>query len=199
METSGKEGEAVNPPRKRRGGRRRKKTPPRLFPYSPLSSPNFRVGIGVDMHPLVTGRPLWLGGVNISFDMGMDGHSDGDCLTHAIVDAVLGAAGLGDIGTHFGANRPKYQHAKSDVFLRGAMAKIRKAGWSVQNVDATVMCEAPRLGPHIPTMRRHLARLLGVAPTAMNVKATTAKGLGDLGASEAIVSFVVVGLKLERP
>ena len=152
------------------------------------------MGIGVDMHPLVTGRPLWLGGVKIPFEKGLEGHSDGDCLTHAIVDAVLGAAGMGDIGTHFGASRPQYKNAKSEVFLKGAMKKIHAKGWRVGNVDATVMCEAPRLGVHFPKMKKHLVRLLGVAPTAVNLKATTAKGLGPIGEGDAISVFVVLTL-----
>lgn len=156
------------------------------------SFPFFRAGIGVDTHPLVEGRPLILGGVKIPFSKGLEGHSDGDCLTHAIVDAVLGAAGLGDIGAHFGASRPKYKNAASKIFLEGAVKKIRKVGWRVNNVDATVICEAPKLGPYFPKMKKGLSKLLGVNPSVVNLKATTAKGLGPVGASQAVSVFVAV-------
>ncbi len=157
-------------------------------------SHTFRVGVGVDMHPLVYGRRLILGGVNIPFEKGLEGHSDGDCLTHSIVDALFGAAGLGDIGSHFGASRPKYKNAASRIFLEGAVEKIRKAGWQVHNVDATVMCEAPKLGSYFPKMKKGLAVMLKIPPSAVNLKATTAKSLGPVGASQAISAFVVVSL-----
>lgn len=153
---------------------------------------SIRVGVGVDQHPLVSGRPLVLGGIRIPFQKGLEGHSDGDGLTHAIVDAVLGAAGLGDIGTHFGSSRPKYKNAKSSVFLKGAIQKIHQAGWQVGNVDATIMCETPPLGPYFPRMKKGLAALLQVSPSAVNLKATTAKGLGIVGTSQAVAVYVVV-------
>ena len=157
-------------------------------------SPLIRVGIGVDQHPLVFGRPLILGGVKIPFEKGLEGHSDGDCLTHAIVDAVLGAAGLRDIGKHFGSSRPKYKNAKSSLFLKGAMKMVTQAGWRVGNVDATVMCEAPKLGPYFPKMKKGLAAMLNIRPSELNLKATTAKGVGPVGASQAISVMVVATL-----
>ena len=159
-----------------------------------MNARHVRVGIGVDTHPLIAGRPLMLGGVKIPFTKGLEGHSDGDCLTHAIVDAVLGAAGLGDIGAHFGASRPKYKNAASRIFLKGAVDKIHQAGWRVNNVDATVMCEAPKLGSYFPKMKKGLAAMLKIQSAAINLKATTAKGLGPIGASQAISAWVVVSL-----
>jgi 2-C-methyl-D-erythritol 2,4-cyclodiphosphate synthase len=150
-----------------------------------------RVGVGFDMHRLVEGRPLVLGGVTIPHARGLDGDSDADVLTHAILDALLGAAGAGDIGTHFGVGRPEIMGISSLVLLGRAMAILRERGYRPANVDATVVAEAPRLGPHVPEMRRALAQVLGLDESGVNVKGTTAKGLGPLGAGEGIAAHAV--------
>lgn len=150
-----------------------------------------RVGVGFDMHRLVGGRPLVLGGVTIPHARGLEGDSDADVLTHAILDALLGAAGAGDIGTQFGVGRPEMMGISSLVLLARTMAILRERGYRPGNVDATVVAEAPRLGPHIPRMRRNLAEVLQVAEGAVNVKGTTAKGLGPLGAGEGIAAHAV--------
>lgn len=150
-----------------------------------------RVGVGFDMHRLVEGRPLVLGGVTIPHARGLDGDSDADVLTHAILDALLGAAGAGDIGTHFGVGRPEIMGISSLVLLGRTMGILQSRGYRPGNVDATVVAETPRLGPHIPDMRRALAGVLGIAEGSVNVKGTTAKGLGSLGAGEGIAAFAV--------
>jgi 2-C-methyl-D-erythritol 2,4-cyclodiphosphate synthase len=148
-----------------------------------------RVGIGVDMHRLVAGRALVLGGVRLPFERGLDGDSDADVLTHAILDALLGAAGAGDIGTHFGVGRPEMMGISSLTLLERVVAIIAGRGFQPGNVDATVMAEAPKLTPHIPAMRKALATTLGLDEDCVNVKATTAKGLGPLGAGDGIAAW----------
>jgi len=148
-----------------------------------------RIGIGVDMHPLVTGRPLILGGVRIPFERGLDGDSDADVLAHAILDALLGAAGAGDIGTHFGVGRPEMMGISSLALLERAVAIVAARGFRPGNVDATLVAEAPRLTPHVPAMRKALAGVLGLAEDYVNVKATTAKGLGPIGTGEGIAAW----------
>jgi 2-C-methyl-D-erythritol 2,4-cyclodiphosphate synthase len=150
-----------------------------------------RVGVGFDMHRLVAGRPLVLGGVAVPCERGLDGDSDADVLTHAVLDALLGAAGAGDIGTHFGVGRPEMQGISSLVLLRRAMEIVAGRGYQPGNVDATVVAEAPRLGPHVAAMRTMLAGVLKLSEDAVNVKGTTAKGLGALGAGEGIAAFAV--------
>jgi len=150
-----------------------------------------RVGVGLDMHRLVAGRPLILGGVAIPFERGLEGDSDADVLTHAILDALLGAAGEGDIGTHFGVGRPEMQGISSLVLLARVVTLVAAKGYQPSNVDATVIVEAPRIGPHIPAMRERLATVLQIAVDRVNVKSTTAKGLGWLGAGEGIATIAV--------
>ncbi len=150
-----------------------------------------RVGVGFDMHRLATGRRLVLGGVTIPYERGLEGDSDADVLTHAILDALLGAAGAGDIGTHFGVGRPEMQGISSLILLGRTMDLIAGQGYRPGNVDATVVAEAPRLGPHIAAMRSRLAGVLKLPEDAVNVKGTTAKGLGALGAGEGIAAFAV--------
>jgi 2-C-methyl-D-erythritol 2,4-cyclodiphosphate synthase len=152
------------------------------------------MGVGFDMHRLVAGRPLILGGVHIPFGRGLDGHSDADVLTHAIVDALLGAAGEGDIGTHFGVDRPETRGISSLLLLERVVALLEAKGYRPGNVDATVVAEAPKLGPHIPAMRKRLAGVLRIAETQVNVKGTTAKGMGVLGAGEGIATIAVASL-----
>ncbi|WP_454689321.1 2-C-methyl-D-erythritol 2,4-cyclodiphosphate synthase [Achromobacter aloeverae] len=151
----------------------------------------FRVGQGFDVHALVEGRPLIIGGVTIPHTHGLLGHSDADVLLHAVTDAVLGAAGLGDIGRHFPDTDPAYKGADSRVLLRAAMAKVAEAGWQVVNVDATVHAQAPKIGPHAAGMAANIAADLRVAVEAVNVKAKTNEGLGYLGRKEGIAATVV--------
>ena len=153
-----------------------------------------RVGVGFDMHRLVSGRPLILGGVSVPFDRGLEGDSDADALTYAILDALLGAAGLGDIGTHFGVARPENMGICSLLLLERVVALVRSQGYRVNNVDATVVAEAPKIGPLIPAMRKTLAAVLGVEEMRVNLKGTTAKGLGTLGAGEGIATLAVASV-----
>ena len=151
----------------------------------------FRVGQGFDVHALVEGRPLILGGVTIPHTHGLLGHSDADALLHAVTDALLGAAGLGDIGRHFPDTDPQYKGADSRVLLRAAMAKVRQAGWLVVNVDATVHAQAPKIGPHAPAMAANIAADLMLEADAVNIKAKTNEGLGYLGRKEGIAVTAV--------
>jgi 2-C-methyl-D-erythritol 2,4-cyclodiphosphate synthase len=153
-----------------------------------------RVGVGADVHRLVAGRPLILGGVRIPFDRGLEGDSDADVLTHAILDALLGAAGLGDIGRHFGVGRPETRGVSSLRLLERVVALVTAKGYRPGNVDATVVAETPRLSSHIPAMSRLLAEVLGLPGARVNIKGTTAKGLGVLGAGEGIAAIAVVSL-----
>lgn len=151
----------------------------------------FRVGQGFDVHALVEGRPLIIGGVTIPHTHGLLGHSDADVLLHALTDALLGAAGLGDIGRHFPDTDPAYKGADSRVLLRAAMEKVRAAGWLPVNVDATVHAQAPKIGPHAPAMVRNIAADLQVDESVINIKAKTNEGLGYLGRKEGIAVTVV--------
>lgn len=151
-----------------------------------------RVGHGWDTHRLVEGRPLVLGGVLLPSPVGPQGHSDGDALLHALTDAVLGAAGLGDIGTHFPDTDPKWQGAESGQFLKAAVAMAAGRGWKVQNADATVILEKPKLGPHRGAIVAQLAALLGVEESAVNLKAKTAEGMGPVGEGRAVECHAVV-------
>jgi 2-C-methyl-D-erythritol 2,4-cyclodiphosphate synthase len=151
----------------------------------------FRVGQGFDVHALVTGRPLIIGGVTIPHTHGLQGHSDADVLLHAVTDAMLGAAGLGDIGRHFPDTDPAYKGADSRVLLRAAWGKVREAGWRVVNVDATVHAQAPKIGPHAAAMVANIAADLKVEAGAVNVKAKTNEHLGYLGRKEGIAATVV--------
>lgn len=150
-----------------------------------------RVGVGLDMHRLVPGRPLILGGVSLPFEVGLEGHSDADVLTHAVLDALLGAAGEGDIGSHFGVDRPETRGISSLVLLERAVKLVAAKGYGPSNVDATVVAEAPRIGPHLPAIRKSLAGVLQIPQDRVNVKGTTAKGLGWLGAGEGIAAIAV--------
>jgi len=154
----------------------------------------FRVGQGFDVHALVEGRPLILGGVTIPHTHGLMGHSDADALLHAITDALLGAAALGDIGRHFPDTDPAYQGADSRVLLREAMRKVRQTGWDPVNIDATIHAQAPKIGPHAPAMVANIAADLGLEREAVNVKAKTNEGLGFLGRKEGIAVTVVAML-----
>ena len=143
--------------------------------------PPFRVGEGWDVHALVPGRKLIIGGVEIPHTLGLLGHSDADVLLHAITDALLGAAALGDIGRHFPDTDPQFKGAKSDVLLAKAARRVRAAGYEIGNVDSTVIAQAPRLAPHIAAMCESIAKALGVSVEQVNVKAKTAERMGPVG------------------
>ena len=152
---------------------------------------NVRIGHGYDVHRLTEGRPLILGGVRIPWDRGLDGHSDADVLTHALMDALLGAACLGDIGQHFPDNDPAYAGADSVELLRRVCGLLRGAGYFVSNVDCTVLAQAPRLAPYIPEMRARLAEAMELPADRVSVKATTEEGLGFTGSGEGIAAHAV--------
>ena len=154
-----------------------------------------RIGQGFDVHRLVPGRPLIIGGVTIPHPQGLAGHSDADVLLHALCDALIGAAGLGDIGRHFSDTDPRYAGADSRMLLRDVVRLLRQRGLRAINVDATVIAQAPRLAPHIPRMVANIAEDLDIAPEAVNVKAKTAEGLGFVGRGEGIVAEAVVLLR----
>lgn len=153
--------------------------------------PDFRIGHGYDVHRFTEGRALIIGGVTIPYPRGLLGHSDADVLTHAIMDAVLGAAALGDIGRHFPDRDPAYQNADSLVLARHVAALIAEAGYCIGNIDATILAQKPKMAPHIETMRHHLAEAFGIAPSCVSVKATTEEGLGFTGAEEGIAAHAV--------
>jgi 2-C-methyl-D-erythritol 2,4-cyclodiphosphate synthase len=151
-----------------------------------------RVGNGFDVHALVPGRRLVLGGVAIPFDRGLDGHSDADVLLHAVCDAILGALGAGDLGAHFPDADPTYKDANSRALLRLVWERARAAGYSLGNLDVTVIAQAPKLAPHVPAMVANIASDLGVAPEQISVKATTTERLGFAGRGEGIASLATV-------
>lgn len=150
-----------------------------------------RVGMGYDVHRLVEGRDLIIGGVKIPYEKGLLGHSDADVLLHAISDALLGAAALGDIGKHFPDTDPKFKGADSRVLLREVCRLLDEAGYRVENVDATIIAQAPKMRPHIDTMRQNIADDLGISLSQINVKATTEEGLGFTGTGEGISSQAI--------
>lgn len=152
----------------------------------------FRVGFGYDVHRLVSGRRLILGGVEIPFPLGLAGHSDADVLTHALGDALLGAAALGDLGHHFPDHDPAYKDISSLILLERIMALVHRHGFQVGNVDATIVAQAPKLAPYIPQMRANLAPILRLPFTSLNLKATTTEGLGFAGRREGIAAYAVV-------
>jgi 2-C-methyl-D-erythritol 2,4-cyclodiphosphate synthase len=154
-----------------------------------------RIGQGFDVHALVEGRPLVLGGVTIEHTHGLLGHSDADALLHAVTDALLGAAGLGDIGRLFPDTDLQYKGADSRMLLREAYQKVLDAGWQLVNLDATIHAQAPKIGPHAPDMVKNIASDLGVQAGDINIKAKTNEGLGHLGRKEGIAANVVVLLR----
>lgn len=157
-----------------------------------MRMPHFRIGHGYDVHRLVPGRKLVLGGVEIPHDMGLDGHSDADVLAHAIMDALLGAAALGDIGQHFPPSDDTYKDADSLVLLHEVCKKISKAGYAISNIDSTIVAQAPKLAPHIAAMQMNLIRTCKLRINQVNVKATTEEGLGFTGAQQGIAAHAVV-------
>ncbi|QAU34682.1 2-C-methyl-D-erythritol 2,4-cyclodiphosphate synthase [Janthinobacterium sp. 17J80-10] len=153
--------------------------------------PPFRIGQGYDCHALVEGRKLIIGGVTIPHKTGLLGHSDADVLLHAITDAILGAAGLGDIGRHFPDTDPAFSGADSRVLLHEACHRVRATGYVIGNIDATIIAQAPKMAPHIPQMIVHVAEELGVLPAQVNIKAKTNEKLGYLGREEGIAAEAV--------
>ena len=153
-----------------------------------------RVGIGYDVHRLVENRRLILGGVEISYHLGLFGHSDADVLTHAIIDAILGAAALGDIGTHFPDTDDRYEGMDSFIFLQDTVLKVKERGYQIENIDSTVIAQRPKLAPYISEMRARLAKIIDVAVAQINVKATTAEELGVIGEGKAIAAHAVACL-----
>jgi 2-C-methyl-D-erythritol 2,4-cyclodiphosphate synthase len=151
-------------------------------------------GIGYDCHRLVPGRRLVIGGVEIPHELGLDGHSDADVLTHAVIDALLGAAGLGDIGEHFPDTDPRYRDADSLELLETVLTNVIAAGLEVENVDCTVVMEAPKLGPHCQEIRERLARALNLPATRVNVKATTGERIGFVGRGEGVAAMAVASV-----
>jgi len=150
---------------------------------------NLRAGIGYDIHPLARGRKLILGGLAIPFDKGLGGWSDADVLTHAIIDALLGAAALGDIGSHFPSGEARYKDISSLKLLKATAGKLREKGWQIVNIDATIVAEEPRLAGFIGRMRQNLSQTLGIELKRVSVKASTANGLGTVGGGEGIAAY----------
>jgi 2-C-methyl-D-erythritol 2,4-cyclodiphosphate synthase len=157
-------------------------------------SGEFRVGVGYDSHRLTENRRLILGGVEIPFDKGLDGHSDGDILLHSLTDALLGAAGLGDIGEHFPPSDPRWKDADSRIFLRHAADLVRQRGYRIVNVDVTLVLEAPKIGPYREQIRKSVAETLDVEPDRVGLKAKTAEGLGPVGRGESAEAHAVASL-----
>ena len=157
-----------------------------------------RIGIGYDVHSLTPQRRLVLGGVEIPFDKGLDGWSDADVLTHAIIDALLGAAAWGDIGSHFPSGEPQYKDISSLTLLERVRDKLAENGWMVDNIDATIVAEEPKLGDCIDGMRKQLSRALGIAPEQVNVKASTSEELGFVGRGEGIAAHAVALIRSIR-
>jgi 2-C-methyl-D-erythritol 2,4-cyclodiphosphate synthase len=151
-------------------------------------------GIGYDCHRFAPGRRLVLGGVEIPHPSGLEGHSDADVLTHAVIDALLGAAGLGDIGEHFPDTDERYRDADSLALLETVLTTVIAAGFEVEHVDCTVIMETPKLGPHRQVIRERLARTLGLAVTRVNVKATTGEGMGFIGRGEGVATLAIASL-----
>ncbi|UAB77184.1 bifunctional 2-C-methyl-D-erythritol 4-phosphate cytidylyltransferase/2-C-methyl-D-erythritol 2,4-cyclodiphosphate synthase [Erythrobacter sp. SCSIO 43205] len=156
--------------------------------------PPFRIGQGYDVHRLEEGEELWLGGIQIEHTHGLSGHSDADVALHAITDAVLGGIGDGDIGTHFPPSDPQWKGARSGQFLEHAVKLAHQAGYTIGNVDLTIICEAPKIGPHRPAMRSEVAKLMGLGEAQVSIKATTTEKLGFTGRSEGIAAQAVVSL-----
>ena len=160
---------------------------------------SLRIGEGWDTHALVTGRPLVLGGITIPHTHGLLGHSDADALLHAITDALLGAAGLGDIGRHFSDTDPQFKGADSVLLLEEAYRRVMVAGWRVGNVDCTIVAQAPKMAPHIPAMRERIAAALQVTSDVVNVKAKTAEKMGPVGEGRAVEARAVCLLWRQPP
>jgi 2-C-methyl-D-erythritol 2,4-cyclodiphosphate synthase len=156
-----------------------------------------RVGFGFDLHPLVAGRPLVLGGVTVPSEVGLDGHSDADVLSHAVAEALLGALALGDLGRHFPDTDPRWRGISSLLLLGQVLELVRSRGATLVNIDATVLAQAPRLAPHLPEMAKRLADVLALPVARVSVKAKSPEGLGLLGRREGVAAMAVVSLEVE--
>ena len=156
---------------------------------------NYRTGIGIDIHPLVVDRKLILGGIDIPYKLGLQGNSDGDVLIHAIIDAMLGASGLGDIGLHFPANDPEYKNAASTDLLVATVDKLTKAGWKTIYLDATILAQEPVLRPHISNMESCISKSSSIANSCINLKATTTDKLGFIGESKGIGGLAIATIE----
>jgi 2-C-methyl-D-erythritol 2,4-cyclodiphosphate synthase len=154
-----------------------------------------RFGFGFDAHRLVDGRPFIMGGVRVPFERGPLGHSDGDALVHAVADAILGAGALGDLGALFPSSDPRWKDADSLALLQECVARVRQSGFTVVNVDATVVVEAPRLGPHVAAMASTLAGVIGIAPKAVSVKAKSSDGMGYTGDGSGVAAYAVASIE----
>jgi len=154
----------------------------------------YRSGFGYDAHRLVEGRPLILGGVEVPFEKGLEGHSDADVLLHALIDAIIGAAGMGDIGTHFPSSDPSLEGISSLDMLSRVMSLVTEAGWRVENVDGTIVAQRPRLSPHAPRMKETIAHAVNIEPERVNVKSKTTDGLGFTGTGEGMEAYCAVML-----
>ena len=163
-----------------------------------METEELKVGIGWDSHPLVSGRRLVLGGVDIPYDKGLSGWSDADVATHAIIDALCGAADLGDIGTLFPSGEPEYKDISSLILLSKTSELLKAKGFKVVNIDVTIMAQSPRLSPFIPTMRKRISQTLGVDSTQVTVKATTTNGLGFIGRGEGMAAQAVALVRKVR-
>jgi len=163
----------------------------------PDRSVTYRSGFGYDVHRLVEGRPLILGGIEVPFEKGLEGHSDADVLLHALIDAVLGAAGMGDIGTHFPSSDASLEGISSVDMLRWVMQMVEEKGWRVENIDGTIVAQRPRLSPHTPRMKTAIAEALGIEEERVNVKSKTTDGLGFAGSGEGMAAYCVVMLVRE--
>ena len=157
-----------------------------------------RVGLGFDAHPFAEGRPLKLGGIEIPHRAGLEGHSDGDALLHALTDAILGAAGAGSIGDHFPPSDPAWKGADSATFLRKARDVAAQKGWAIGNLDAVVVAEAPRIAPHVDAIRSRVAGILGIPPETVSVRGTSSNGLGFVGRGDGVAVMAVALLTAAR-
>jgi 2-C-methyl-D-erythritol 2,4-cyclodiphosphate synthase len=157
----------------------------------------YRIGNGFDAHRLVDGRPLMLGGVLVPFARGLEGHSDGDCVLHALCDALLGAAGEGDMGRHFPSAEPRWKGAASVLFVTEVAKRLAAHGWELENADLTVVAQQPPISPHAPAMREAIAGALGAAPDRISIKAKSTDGLGAFGRGEGIAALASVLLRRE--
>jgi len=163
-----------------------------------MRRPSLRIGHGFDAHRLVAGRPLHLGGIEVPHGRGLEGHSDGDCALHAVCDALLGAAGEGDMGRHFPSRDPQWHGVASRVFVEEVRRLVDAAGWAVVNLDVTLVAQEPALGAHLEAMRETVAGLLGVEPDQVSVKAKSTDGLGALGRGEGIAALATALLEKKR-
>ena len=150
-----------------------------------------RIGQSIDIHQLVEGRPLILGGVEIPYEKGLKGHSDADVLLHAIIESIIGAMGLGDIGKHFPDTDPQYKGISSMLLLQHTYDMMKQNGYTIGNIDSLILCEEPKMAPHIPEMRENIAKALGIEISQLNIKATTEEGLGFTGRGEGIAAQAV--------